>query len=457
MRPTAAELALTLGLAPHQEGGVFRETYRAAETVSTPRGERVASTAILFLVTAAAISHLHRLASDELWVFQGGLPLEVVSISPHGRLEARVLGDPADGTREAGGVEATPLALVPAGSWQGACLAGGPHLPASRAWALVSCIVSPGFEYEDFELGERDALLAAYPEHADALCERVRELRRGRPLAPLTIVVGSSNVRTRVGDLLVRRLGAVANVSVVTLSRLAADLVAAVRGTPQPTLAGSARERLLRRLIAARELAYFAPVQDRPHFPQAVAATFADLREARVAAASGWARAALGQGAVADTPSGAAKAADLQGLYGAYCDDLARRGLADGAQLLLDAASAVRGAHAKAGAPAAPGAFTTADDPAARPRVVLYGIYDLNQAQEALVAELLGAGADLFVPIPRGGSGEGAGALEAARAAGLAEQCRETPAAGADLERLAELWRASRPVSGPCLLYTSDA
>src|SRR5450830_356884 len=289
-----------------------------------------------------------------------------------------------------------------------------------------------------------------FPELEDALCERVQELRRGRPLAPLTIVVGSSNVRTRVGDLLVRRLGAVANVSVVTLSRLAADLVAAVRAAPQPTLAGSARERLLRRLIAARELAYFAPVQDRPHFPQAVAATFADLREARVAPASGWARAAVGQGAVADTPSGAAKAADLQGLYGAYCDELARRGLADGAQLLLDAASAVRGSSA------APGAFTMADDPAGRPRVVLYGIYDLNQAQEALVAELLGAGADLFVPIPRGGSGEGATALEAARAAGLAEQRREAPAAGADLERLAELWHVSRPVAGAAVEFRGD-
>ena len=295
-----------------------------------------------------------------------------------------------------------------------------------------------------------------FPELEDALCERVQELRRGRPLAPLTVVVGSSNVRTRVGDLLVRRLGAVANVSVVTVGRLAADLVAAVRGAPQPTLAGSARERLLRRLIAARELAYFAPVQDRPHFPQAVAATFADLREARVAAASGWARAALGQGAVADTPSGAAKAADLQGLYGAYCDDLARRGLADGAQLLLDAASAVRGAHAKAGAPAAPGAFTTADDPAARPRVVLYGIYDLNQAQEALVAELLGAGADLFVPIPRGGSGEGASALEAARAAGVAQRSLEPSAASVDLERLAELWRAARPVAGSTVEFRGD-
>ena len=167
MRPTAADLAATLGLRPHPEGGFFRETYRADETVGTPRGERAASTAILFLVTAAAISHLHRLSSDELWVFQGGLPLELVTLSPGGELETRVLGDPAGGTHEAGGVEGTPQALVPAGNWQGARLAGGPHLPASGAWALVSCIVSPGFEYADFELGERAALLAAYPEHAE--------------------------------------------------------------------------------------------------------------------------------------------------------------------------------------------------------------------------------------------------------------------------------------------------
>ncbi len=78
-----------------------------------------------------------------------------------------MLGDPTGAAREADGAVATPQALVPAGSWQGARLAGDPHLPASRAWALVSCIVSPGFEYEDFELGDRDALLAAFPAHAE--------------------------------------------------------------------------------------------------------------------------------------------------------------------------------------------------------------------------------------------------------------------------------------------------
>jgi uncharacterized protein len=165
MRPTAAELSATLGLEPHPEGGFFRETFRAAETVLTERGERAASTAILFLVTAAAISHLHRLAGDELWVFQAGLPLELVMLAPGGGLQTRVLGDAATPAPDA----PAPQALVPAGSWQGARLAGGPHLPASRAWALVSCIVSPGFEYEDFELGGRDALLAAYPGHAEVV------------------------------------------------------------------------------------------------------------------------------------------------------------------------------------------------------------------------------------------------------------------------------------------------
>jgi len=167
MRPTASNLAATLGLESHPEGGFFRETYRAAETVQTPRGERAASTAILFLVTAAAMSHLHRLSSDELWVFQSGLPLELVTLSAEGVAKTCLLGDPAGGARETFGAEATPQALVPAGRWQGARLSGGPHLPATRAWALVSCIVSPGFEYEDFELGEREALLAAFPQHAE--------------------------------------------------------------------------------------------------------------------------------------------------------------------------------------------------------------------------------------------------------------------------------------------------
>ena len=114
-----------------------------------------------------------------------------------------------------------------------------------------------------------------FPELEDALCERIAELKRDDALAPLTVVVGSAAVRTRIGDLVVRRLGAVANLTVATLGRLAADLVAAERGAPPAVLGGLARERLVRRLVAGRagELEYFRPVVDRPHFAQALAAT----------------------------------------------------------------------------------------------------------------------------------------------------------------------------------------
>ena len=184
-------MAASLGLEPHPEGGYYRETYRAAQTLHTPRGERPASTAIIFLITAGSVSRLHRLASDELWVYQGGLQLELVTITTGGELERRVLGGPVDIGRRlgrehvpaedvpAGAPDGPPegspgllsQALVPAGSWQGARLAGGPHLPADNAWALVSCVVTPGFDFEDFELGDREALLTSFPQHAGLVRE----------------------------------------------------------------------------------------------------------------------------------------------------------------------------------------------------------------------------------------------------------------------------------------------
>jgi predicted cupin superfamily sugar epimerase len=180
-------MATTLGLEPHPEGGYYLETYRAAQTVETPRGERPVSTAIIFLVTAGSSSRLHRLSSDELWVFQGGLPLELVTIAPGGTVERRVLGDLEEVVRgrvhemrpteaflvglSEGSPDRLAQALVPAGSWQGARLAGGPHLPAEQAWALVSCVVTPGFDFADFELADRGALLADHPEHADLIRE----------------------------------------------------------------------------------------------------------------------------------------------------------------------------------------------------------------------------------------------------------------------------------------------
>lgn len=187
MRPTAAEIAAQLGLAPHREGGWFRETYRADEVVEMARGTRAACTAILFLVTAASPSRFHRLASDELWVFQGGLPLELVTLDADGGANVRLLGDPATGPG------ALPQALVPAGAWQAARVAGAvaptdvaetgavtrmvgaearaeePSAAGERRWSLVSCVVTPGFEYDDLELADGDELVRLCPGAAELI------------------------------------------------------------------------------------------------------------------------------------------------------------------------------------------------------------------------------------------------------------------------------------------------
>ena len=292
-----------------------------------------------------------------------------------------------------------------------------------------------------------------FAELEDALCARVAELKSDRPLAPLTIVVGSAAVRTRVGDLLVRGLGAVANVSIVTLAGRARDLVAGAHGAPQVVLSGLARERFLRRLIDAHagELRYFGPVVDRPHFAQALAATFADLREARVPPDAAWA-AAVGAAAAGVLPeAGRAKAADLDLLYGAYCRDLEARQLLDGASVQLTAA----GASAAGGATDRDVATAAGPGPS-RPATILFGIYDLNRAQEALVGALVGAGADVFVPVPEGSADDGIEAIGVALGAGLTENRLAAAAAAHDRERVATLWRQSALVAGKALRLDGD-
>ena len=266
-----------------------------------------------------------------------------------------------------------------------------------------------------------------FPELEEALCERVRELKDGRPFAPVTIVVGSAAVRTRVTDLLVRRLGAVANIHVVTLAGLARDLFAATEGTPPVVLAGLARERLVRRLVDhhSGELAYFGPVAERPHFAQAVAATFADLREACVDPDSAWAEAVAAGSPAPVATAARAKAADLDRLYRAYCVELERRGLLDGAGVPVVAAHAVSGL---------PGAGAS----------ILYGIYDLNMAQERLFVALVERGADVFVPVPRATDGGGA-AFEVAARFGFGERRLEPPPESRDCERVSAVWSPPVP------------
>jgi predicted cupin superfamily sugar epimerase len=159
-----SDLVRALDLAPHPEGGFYRETYRSREVVPTARGPRAASTAILFLVARESFSALHRIASDEVWHFHAGTPLRVVCIAEDGTRSDHVLGlDLARGER--------PQAVVPAGTWFGARLE-----PGDADFALVSCTVAPGFDFADFELAERAALRSRFPEHAVIIDELTRAM-----------------------------------------------------------------------------------------------------------------------------------------------------------------------------------------------------------------------------------------------------------------------------------------
>lgn len=129
----AASVIAELGLAPHPEGGHFRETWRDVPA----DGGRGAGTAILFLLARGEVSAWHRVDAAELWCWQAGAPL-VLSVSADGRAaEARRLG-PDLGAGEA------LQGLVPRGHWQSATSLGD--------WTLVTCVVAPAFRFEGFEM-----------------------------------------------------------------------------------------------------------------------------------------------------------------------------------------------------------------------------------------------------------------------------------------------------------------
>jgi len=153
----AAHLIRTLGLAPHPEGGWFREVFRSPERVprsSLPRrftGERSLATSILYLLAAGERSTFHRLRADELWCHHAGGALHLHLLARDGR------GSRAQrGSRLVVGGD-TPQVAVAHGTW----FAAEPEPGA--AFALVGCFVSPGFEYADFELADRARLLAEFP------------------------------------------------------------------------------------------------------------------------------------------------------------------------------------------------------------------------------------------------------------------------------------------------------
>ena len=161
---TADDWIRHLDLQPHPEGGCYREVYRSGESIEAGlperfNGSRVFCTSIYFLMQDQQVSRLHRIRQDEVWHYHDGGGLRVHVIRPDGTHCPFDLGRDLDAGQR-------PQAVVEAGCWFGA------ELIAQAPFALVGCTVAPGFEFDDFELADRERLIKQFPDHA-SLIERL--------------------------------------------------------------------------------------------------------------------------------------------------------------------------------------------------------------------------------------------------------------------------------------------
>lgn len=163
-----------LNLQAHPEGGWFAETYRAQDTVrhqGLPArfpGDRSAGTAIYFLLEGNEKSWLHRLRADELWHHYTGASLVLEMILPDGSYQVSYLGPDAEQQEQF-------QLLVPAGSWFGAYLRTDGSTEGEKGehqFSLVGCTTAPGFDFADWELAQKDAVLQEFPQHRE-LIERL--------------------------------------------------------------------------------------------------------------------------------------------------------------------------------------------------------------------------------------------------------------------------------------------
>lgn len=149
------ELVDRLNLSPHPEGGYYREVYRSKEDIKRSGGElRNAGTGIYFLLPAEIYTSWHRVTSDELWHFYEGDRLILEVIDSDGEFKQLPLCEklPAGCDYQR---------LVPQNCWQRAYSTG--------AYSLAGCTVTPGFEFEDFEMVEQEQLANWYPEIAEKI------------------------------------------------------------------------------------------------------------------------------------------------------------------------------------------------------------------------------------------------------------------------------------------------
>ena len=144
------------------EGGYYRETYRSNETIAHEalperfRSDRSLSTAIHYLLTPETRSDLHRLPSDEMFHFYLGDPVTMVQLYPDGGSSILKLGSDLSAGH-------LPQVVVPSGVWQGSFLVEGGR------YALMGATAAPGFEFDDYEAGDREQLIKQYPDRSELI------------------------------------------------------------------------------------------------------------------------------------------------------------------------------------------------------------------------------------------------------------------------------------------------
>ncbi|MDY6228431.1 MAG: cupin domain-containing protein [Clostridium sp.] len=147
-----------LNMEKHIEGGYFKESFRSQDEVNK---DKKLWSSIYFLLETGEVSNFHRLKSDELWYYHDGEALTIYMITPEGELITKKLGKNIEKGE-------APQVLVEKG-----CIFGSAM--NNDGYALVGCMVSPAFQYDEFELFKRDDLLELYPNHKDIIIKLTRE------------------------------------------------------------------------------------------------------------------------------------------------------------------------------------------------------------------------------------------------------------------------------------------
>ncbi|TWO31680.1 cupin domain-containing protein [Seonamhaeicola sediminis] len=161
------EIVNILDMQPHPEGGFFKETYRSKGLIREKdlndyiNGKRNYCTGIYFLLTSDSFSAFHRINQDEMWHFYKGTPLKLHIISEKGNYSNVIVGN----NLEKGEV---PQFTVNARDWFAS------EVVDNGDYALVGCTVSPGFDFRDFELANRETLISKFPQHSEIITKLTR-------------------------------------------------------------------------------------------------------------------------------------------------------------------------------------------------------------------------------------------------------------------------------------------